>query len=361
MSLTVAWRDVTGQARTTDVTVVGASGPHPYVVMLHGASGNEMDMTIPGNGPHAGALFDVHTPVPAVIDRGWHPYPGVGYWSIARTDPPWTVPGWGPVLNAAGYVTAVYSQADPAGPLANATLELHAVTDALAATMPGRGMVFLADSRGGLLARRWIADIPEGDARRGIVRALVTLHSPHQGTALANRADEVRDALHLAASPFPALAPLLATIDNVLTADLTEMAIGSAFLARLEHDETSNHSAACPAFTFGGTSTQLVRVRNWPFTADSAKPVVKSVIPPTLQFHWRTANQELISFADDVSGLAALGDELRDGVGDLLVTDARARLPWARQHITNALSHADSLTSPVLCDQVRGILNGLAP
>jgi hypothetical protein len=44
------------------------------------------------------------------------------------------------------------------------------------------------------------------------------------------------------------------------------------------------------------------------------------------------------------------------GEGDLLVADEASRLPWENAHLTNALSHADALTSPLLQQQVRLIL-----
>src|SRR5262249_1978130 len=49
----------------------------------------------------------------------------------------------------------------------------------------------------------------------------------------------------------------------------------------------------------------------------------------------------------------------RPGFGDLLVSDARARLPFATTHTTNRLNHVEALYDPTLQAQVIGILLGL--
>ena len=131
------------------------------------------------------------------------------------------------------------------------------------------------------------------------------------------------------------------------------MAPGSAFLKALVLDEAKHGTVA--TYTFGGTSTALVRVRDWAFTAGSALPQ-RHGSPAKVQFHRETVPQPVISAADGVPDLAALAPEVRMGEGDLLVADEASRLPWENAHLTNALSHADALTSPLLQQQVRLIL-----
>jgi alpha-beta hydrolase superfamily lysophospholipase len=357
----VAWTDVSGQARSTVLSWDGGSSSRPVVLLLHGASGSAADMVNPLSGPHAGYLYDAHSAIPALVDRGWHDYPNTGFWSVGALDAPATGQGWQPRLRAAGFGTAWYSQVDSTGLLANPTQELHAIVNALTAVVPGRGLVLLADSRGGLLARRWLADLTPGSAPRSLVRGVVTLHTPHLGTGLATKANAIGAALSAVAASYPAVAaPCHRLAAEVATPDLIEMAPGSTFLTQLASDEQArNIPGQVPMFTWGGTSPRLVRARNWAFTADSAVPHVVSVWPPKVSFHWQTTDQELVAVADGVPVLAAIGPELATG-GDLLVTEPNTRLPWSTSHTTNPFSHADTLLNPTLQQQVLARLGGLA-
>jgi hypothetical protein len=71
-----------------------------------------------------------------------------------------------------------------------------------------------------------------------------------------------------------------------------------------------------------------------------------------VQFHWETAPQALPSPVSGISALGLLAPELRDTVGDLLVTDARSHLPGELSHKSNRLNHAEALWNPALQGQV---------
>lgn len=351
--LQVGWTDTGGQSRSAVLSTSPGTANRPIAVLLHGASGNATDMVSPMSGPHAGELFDAHASIPSVVDRGWHDYPNVGWWSLGALDAPASGQGWQPYLAAQGYGTAVYSQVDPTGLLANPVAEFHAVMAMVREAWPDRGYVIVADSRGGLLARRWVADFDPGSSERAQLRAVVTLHTPNQGTGLATQANAVAAALDAVAARVPAVAGVAHRLSaEIRTPDLIEMAPGSAFLTRLAADEAARGVAgAVRIFTWGGTSPRLVRARNWAFTADSAVPHVIRVFPPKVNYHWRTTPQELIALADGVAQLGQLAPEFREG-GDLLVTEPNTRLAWSTVHTSNPFSHADTLVSPVLQQQV---------
>lgn len=355
--LAATWHSGAGTARTTTVTLTGGPANRPVAVLLHGASGNAADMVNPMTGPHASELFSARTPVPSIVDRGWHDYPNVGWWSLGALDPPATGTGWQPFFTARGFRTAVYSQVDPEGLLADPVAELHGVMAAVLAATPGQGCFFVADSRAGLLARRWVADLDPAGAERSRLRAVISLHTPHQGTGLAMDANAVATALQAVGTQFPAVAGVTSKlIAEIRTPDLIEMAPGSAFLQQLAADEQARGiPGTLPMFTWGGTSPRLVRARNWAFTADSAVPHVVSIIPPHVNFHWQSVPQELVALADGVAALGKVAAEFRDGVGDLLVTEPNTRLAWSTAHTSNALSHADTLISPTIQQQVLAV------
>jgi hypothetical protein len=356
-----SWADTAGAQHTTNVVVADGAPTKPYVVLLHGASGTAADMVTPLTGPHAGLLFDDRSPVPAMIDRGWHDYPNAGFWSVGSLDGPSHGTGWQPYLAAREFGTVLYDQVEPTGLLANPVRQLHGVIDGYRQLLPGRGFAIVADSRGGLLARRWLADLAPGSPQRQDLRGIVTLHTPHQGTGLATDANAAVAALAALSAQIPALAPVATRLTyEIRTPDLIEMAPGSAFLEQLAADEkTQEVPGTTRFFTFGGNSPRLVRVRNWAFTADSAVPHVISVWPPKVQFHWTTVPQPLASLADGTPTLGSLVPEFKDGVGDLLVTDTNSHLPWAEQNVTNAMSHADTLVNETLQDQVLNVLASL--
>jgi hypothetical protein len=79
---------------------------------------------------------------------------------------------------------------------------------------------------------------------------------------------------------------------------------------------------------------------------------VTSIWPLRVEFHWETTPLALPSPITGIPVLGLLAPELRDSVGDLLVTDARSRLPGERSHQTNRLNHAEALWDPTLQQQI---------
>ncbi|MDK2744329.1 MAG: hypothetical protein NDI90_15585 [Nitrospira sp. BO4] len=57
-----------------------------------------------------------------------------------------------------------------------------------------------------------------------------------------------------------------------------------------------------------------------------------------------------------LAALAATTPDLAPGQGDILVSDARARLPFSASHTSNFLNHLEALSDPTLQAQVVAIL-----
>src|SRR5262249_4717989 len=162
----------------------------------------------------------------------------------------------------------------------------------------------------------------------------------------------------------------------VLTPNLAELAPGSATLAGIAAGEPV---PGIIYHTFGGISTDFARLWAAVYTPDSMIPYFIPFVPVPF-FHWAStplvigvalnapsfipvAAITLMPVVSEIvtasNLLAAATPEFRPGLGDLLVSDARARLPFSTTHTTNALNHAEALYSPTIQAQVVGILLGL--
>ncbi|MDX6400574.1 MAG: hypothetical protein QOF27_1180 [Gaiellaceae bacterium] len=318
----------------------------PLVLLLHGTNGTKLDMV----DPHAGPDNDYANlaPLKPRVEIGPSSYPGVGVYSCCTLDDKLDrVRSWNEVLTANGFPTAVYSQVDNDGLLAEPVKELVAVVQALNTKYPNKPLVLLSHSRGGLLTRAFLKAFPKDAVT---VRTVITLHSPHTGSSLATLAVTVRDAIEGLQSVFgdivkQALGWLLHMAD---TDAFREMAIGSTFLTNLAANE--GPLKGMEYFTFGGVSVRLTRVRQWVYTLDSALPQWRS--PPYDHARIETEVPIVSPLADSLPNVI---DELTEGLGDLLTADSRTRLSFAT-HRTNPINHAEALWDPILQAQVLKIL-----
>jgi hypothetical protein len=352
-TFTVSYKDAGGSTRTS-ATVTLQDNPilaRPVVLLLHGNNGTADDMVNPS--VHPGMNYDYRAAIAALIDRGWRGYPNVGIWGI-DLDPFKGVASWQAALTAAGFGTAWYSQVDNSGLLATPAAELRAVVLELLKRLPAdRKLALLAHSRGGLLARQFLVDSASDPSTLLRLAALVTIHTPHTGSELADIANALNGAIAAATVANPASAGLFRWLQSQVNApSYRELAVGSPFLTALTAAEAAAGAPIIPVHTFGGTSALLSRARSWVFTLSSAVPQVTSILPPRVEFHWETTPWALPSPVSGISTLGLLAPELRDTVGDLLVTDARSRLQGERSHQSNRLNHAEALWDPVLQSQV---------
>jgi pimeloyl-ACP methyl ester carboxylesterase len=352
-TFSVSYTDAQGNPRTS-ATVTLQDSPdltRPVVLLLHGNNGTAEDMVNPAQ--HPGLNYDYQARIPALIDRGWHSYPNVGIWGF-DLDPFKGVLSWQAALEAAGFGTAWYSQADNSGFLATPALELRAVVLAILKRLPPeRLLALLAHSRGGLLARRLLVDSASDTTTLQRLAVLVTLHTPHTGSQLAVIANALNGAIAVTAPVNPATAGLLLWVQNQVNApSYQEMAIGSSFLRALEAAEAAAGGSVIPVHTFGGTSALLSRARSWVFTPGSVVPQVTSVRPTRVQFLWETTPFSLPSPVSGISALGLLAPELCNTVGDLLVENTRSRLAGELSHQSNRLNHAEALWDPALQGQV---------
>jgi pimeloyl-ACP methyl ester carboxylesterase len=369
----------------TPVTVDGTLDPSlPIVVLLHGLGGTSMDMTAPLSA-YPGVVFDRTVGFPAYRDEGFHISPPLVPVARFFLDPLATaLTSWNAALKAAGFTTVTYTQKAPSGPIAtNVTQLALLVTQALIGDprLMGLRVAFVGHSRGGLIARSFLAGarvIPALAAFLPRVTSLIALHSPNAGSGLAGIATTVDALLARLQTAFTAaglIAPGILATMRAFTGNpaLAELAPGSATLAAIAAGEPV---PGIMYHTFGGTSTNAARLWAGVYTPDSTIPIP---VPFPL-FHWGSTPVvvgtllNVVSFVPAailvqlpivieiltvLTALAASTPEVAPGAGDLLVSDARARLPFSTSHAANPLNHVEALSDRTLQAQVVAILTRL--
>jgi len=347
----VHWTDG-GVAQVTSLSLGPPLAPIdptlPMVMLLHGLGGDIHHMAEPGQSP--GLNFDLDAPAappPYFTPRDWHPYPNLGFWSIGL-DPLKTVTGWQTALNRAGFRTFNYAQLDPNGQIKRPVRELDFVVQAVLAACRKR-LAFVCHSRGGLVLRQFLQSHRGDDAVLSRIAGAITLHTPHQGSQVADFAVGIDNFLTDAGRKVPVLSPCLNALDKML-------GVGEDGIAELSPTSTvlTNLAAAeggqplVPIHTFGGTNPRLTKVRLSIFSPTSAIPMFH--IPP---FLWVTIEAKIGAL--EQLGAGAICPE-EDVGGDVLVTDARSHLPGEASHHSNPLNHAAVLFAESLFDQVNPIL-----
>jgi predicted esterase len=364
-AISVPW-SFQGSAHTTSVALdvpAGARRAAPLIILLHGTSGDANDMADPA--VHPGENYERIAPG-SIVDHGWHPYPNAGFWALGA-DRLTSVTGWAPFLAAAGFPTINYSQTKPRELLVEPLRELRAVLDAIDlddAFLPvrDRRIALLGHSRGGILARLILVELAASGALiLGRIDTCITLHSPNQGSTLANTTlalASIAESWRVTGVPLvpPELngAALLA-LDGLIDLIVAEagapayadFVVGSPTLLTLSLAEPV---PGVRYFTFGGTRPVLRNLAGWAFTPESAVPLPH--LPP---FHWSAAYVPLLPLPPPGS---LPFPELLEG-GDLLTHSLLTRLPFAI-HRDNPINHAEALWDDALQAQVAEILDAVA-
>jgi Putative serine esterase (DUF676) len=365
----------------TDAQVEGTLDPTlPLVVLLHGLGGTSFDMTAPLVSWPGVAFIRAGLPT-LYADRGFHitppPLPASGFF----LDPPaLSVTSWQQALNAAGFSTVTYSMAGPL--IANDAMQLAALAKGPLMAHPqlsGLRIAFIAHSRGGLVARAFLraaAADPTLAPFLARTTSLVTLHSPHLGSGVASLGAgidallaRIQGALTSATGSAPGFLVMLRSM--VLNPATAELVIGSPTAVVAPGEPVPG----IMYHTFGGISTAFARLWANVFTPDSYAPF--PFLP--FVFHWGSTPAlagipvdavsfiplagllapipEVATLTTALTALVATTPELAPGFGDVLVADARARLPFSASHTTNPLNHAEALWDPTLHAQVIAILS----
>lgn len=208
------------------------------------------------------------------------------------------------------YPVVTWSQQRPAAPIHAVVPELaSAITRAR--TLSREGVILIGHSRGGLIARKYLAET--GDT----IRCLMTIATPHRGSAIAKTA-------HYVAPLLPKIEPFIPDNDRSSIAralnrlreflaggSLQELLPESTFFRTLQDAPL----AGTTYISAGGTNPVLFMIGSLPFPVIFEKVIPEHLYP----------------------------DELKQGKGDGLVSAESSRLPWADEHYLFGCNHAEIL------------------
>jgi pimeloyl-ACP methyl ester carboxylesterase len=206
------------------------------------------------------------------------------------------------------YNIASWTQ-NPFGSIDNAAAELK---DLISNNIEGRNFVFVAHSRGGLVARRAVQ-------LYGLrPRALICLATPHYGSRLA---DYVIRYMPLISMAVPTIAQNRASIDELRT--------GAGLILDINKPENCEHERQVPCFDICGDSPRY--------------------------FDWGPIN--MIGSIQSVLGNCVI-DEWKDGAGDGFVSIKSAKSPITpdKQFYFLPVNHANILVNKMVFNIVSDIL-----
>ena len=340
------------------------------VVLLHGLGGNKSDWAFPAwRGYHWN-----HSATPGNRHSDNHlgpPYTNPLDWLDALTDfslsdMSTSVRCWEGMLRSVGHTVVNFSQD---GPQAEVEVPLEQFetsivpfirNELLIGPLAGKKVTLLCHSRGGILARAYIANNTT-DAIQWIDR-VITLCSPHQGTLAPLAKQRLADvAASLLVGPILSLGgvdDLLVWAVDKVTGWLSE----SAGADQLLPNNPLFNALADPAdvpdilfMTFGGTSVRYTRLYYWLYEASSFVPNFGDF--PDIRFDYELYAVELPIISPMLDQLpdAVVDDEQDNGEGDGLVADERASLPGA-PHVSRPVNHAEALWDEPLFQEVAVIL-----
>ncbi len=226
---------------------------------------------------------------------------------------------WTAVINS-GFSTVCWSQKRPAGPIRIAIEELELVVSKTVNLFPGRPLILIGHSRGGLVARKFMEKSAPG------IKALITIATPHKGSSLSR----LGKYLSPLSSILKKLLPLSThgTVSEVLT-NVNDLLEGAALKELLPGSDFLNHLKQTPVngvdyLSFGGTMTKLITLYTWKRREDRKIPIPLLTVPDSLLKHLPNT---------------IIPNEIISGKGDFMVTAESSKLPWASPHYNLPSNH----------------------
>lgn len=338
------------------------------ILLLHGAGGKTHDWTNPMwrpynyNRKHEPTkrikIMDMHSPPPNPLHVEF---------SLSAKMP---VHNWKDFLIDLGHTVITYSQlgndkevAIPLEELVNAVIP-YIKENVLIGKLKDSKVTIIAHSRGGLLISKYLHEVSQEESSSWI-KKVITIESPHRGTELPYLNDFSFSWLE--AALIGLTGDFTLTILNIIKTLYMEFMVineghdelepTSELIRSLNPDISPNPNIEF--HTIGGNSVELTKVYNWVWAPESFVPKSPDLNPLTIEprFDWFQSPNEfksvspLLNAIPDITGY----DELRDGKGDILVTDESARLGYAN-HKTLHINHAEGLWHPKLLEYVAGLI-----
>ena len=239
------------------------------------------------------------------------------------------------------YPVVTWSQRRPSGPIDSVVSELEEIIK-LAKELTKAGIILVGHSRGGLIGRKYLFQKKEP-----LVRGLITISSPHQGSSVARLVYYLKP-LASFISPFFSKAEkgtLSSTIKHVLdflkSRALRELLPQSSFLKSLKDGPL----AWISYISLSGTKPTLFSLYRWHWD-----PVSEGK-----SYRWFLKAEEVFSIPEIFQKVIPdkfYPAEITDGKGDGLVSAESSKIPWYNEHYNFSLNHAQMLFSKEVRDLV---------
>lgn len=307
----------------------------PAVVFIHGL-GMDADIWVnPSASGVLGGRFPVGTLLskrPSVEDFGLcteTPGKAVPRFSTGRK--PDTLQTLFGDLRGKGHTVITWTQKRPAGPIDSIVPELKEIVR-IAGTMTRSGIILIGHSRGGLVARKYLAKSDKS------VRALITISTPHNGSSVAKIAAylsplvSIIDPLFSGGDKGTLSFTLKRIIGFLKSRALKELLPGSKFLRSMK-DKAFDWIYY---ISVGGTNPTLFSLYRWRWYS----------VKEGDSNRWFLRPVELFSIPDIFGKVIPENlypEEMKKGIGDGLVSAESSRIPWSNEHYNFDLNHAELL------------------
>jgi pimeloyl-ACP methyl ester carboxylesterase len=208
-------------------------------------------------------------------------------------------------LRNRGHSLLSWSQSRPVGPIMTAVAELDELLRRYR-EQASLGVIFVCHSRGGLVARKYLErpDIP--------VRVMITIATPHHGTSMARWA--------------AILSPVAAAVNQLI--DMTGRDFTSAFRQMLGFLGSPGLKELLPGSRFYSGLKDTDRKGTFLVSVGGTNPDLL-----------RAVSISLPDLIGRVLPDAVVPEEMREGMGDGVVSAASSVLPYADEHLNVHLNH----------------------
>ncbi len=299
-----------------DVTIHKGSGDKPIVIFIHGLAVDKNFWIDPYDTKVLGKSVPMR--VFASTRPGPKPPQRTQQFTIG------TIPGkimnlW-LLLKEQNFNLLCWSQRRPAGPIHSSVDELDSIMKLSGRIFPGKHVVFVCHSRGGLVARKFM------EKKRRRVKALVTIATPHQGSSLSLISKHLSPLAGFLRGVLPdethgSLAEVVKKTAELLQGKaLKELMPGSDFIRNLNDRPYGN----VKYLSFGGRKTALLTFYRWKKHDEKMCPVPVLTIPDSLT---------------NFLPASVIPDEIIPCKGDFMVTTKSSVLPWAAAHYNVSANH----------------------
>jgi pimeloyl-ACP methyl ester carboxylesterase len=213
-------------------------------------------------------------------------------------------------LKLRGYPVITWSQGRPAGPIQSVLPELDEIIT-LAHSLSEAGVILIGHSRGGLIGRKYLLEKDKS------IRSLITISTPHYGTAIARIANYLSPVVSLINPLIPhkekesGFIAIRRIFEFFKSKALQELLPDSKFFKTLNDGPLD----WVQYISVGGTNPTLFKYGNFSFP-----DIFEKVIPEHLY-----------------------PDEIKKGRGDGLVSAESSRILWSDEHCEFEFNHANIL------------------